>query len=320
MPEASPLVIVAVPTFRRPDTLARLLTELPGQQRDAERAHGVRTAVVVIDNDPAMSAEPIARGFTVTYVSQPERGLAAVRNAALDAAGDAEALVFIDDDETPQAEWLSTLVGVWRAGGVEFVSGRVVSTFAYPLDPWIDAGGFFKRVQFTEGQRMPFAATNNLLIDMEFLRRSGLRFDNAFALSGGEDIRLTSQAVAVGARIVATPVAVVTDPVPASRATRRWVLQRAFRVGTTTARCEILLHPTRGGRAVARVRWFAEGLVRAGAGAVRWVAGGLVRSLGHRARGARLVARGAGMCAGAFGMRYAEYRARHTAAAQDALQ
>lgn len=161
---------------------------------------------------------------------------------------------------------------------------------------------------------MPFAATNNLLIDMRFLLRSGLRFDPDFALSGGEDIRLTSQAVALGARIVATPSAVVVDPVPAHRATRRWVLQRAFRVGTTTARCDVLLRTGVAARLIARLRWVAGGLARIGAGALRWLAGIVTRSRTHEARGARLVARGIGMCAGAFGMRYAEYRARHTAA------
>ena len=237
--------------------------------------------------------------------------------AASDARADA--LVFIDDDELPHPAWLTTLVGRWRRGGAEFVSGRVVSTFAYPLDPWIDAGGFFRRVEFSDDSAMRSAPTNNLLIDVDFVKRHGLRFDPDFALSGGEDIRLTSQAVAMGARIRAAPTAVIIDPVPAARATRGWVLRRAFRVGTTTARCSILLR--RGGieRLVSRFGGLVSGIARVGAGLLRLLLGAVSHNIVHRARGSRLVARGAGMCAGAFGVRYREYQARHTAATAGTL-
>lgn len=315
----SPRVTIAIPTFRRRERLARLLDELPGQRRAAETAHGVTTSIVVIDNDPERSAREVVDGQDAVYVTEPTPGLAAVRNAAIDAAGDADALVFIDDDETPEPGWLASLVGQWRAGGSEFVSGRVSSTFAEPVDPWIEAGGFFRRVTFAPEERMPFAATNNLLIDLGFLRAHGLRFDPAFSLSGGEDIRITSQAVALGARITACPDALVLDPVPTDRATRSWVLRRAFRVGTTTARCDLALRTGVAERLMRRVLWLALGVGRIVAGAGRWLVGVLTRRLVHEARGARLVARGAGMTVGAFGLRYREYRARHTAAGRIAV-
>lgn len=301
--------LIAVPSYRRPDRLARLLAALEEHRGDVP---AVGVDVLVIDNDPdGSAAEPAARAGAA-YVHEPRPGLAAVRNRALDEAfvRQADALIFIDDDEVPAAGWLRALVAPWSAGNADLVSGRVESSFDSPPSEWITAGGFFRRVRFAEGERMPAAPTNNLLVDVALLRGSGIRFDEDFGRTGGEDIHFTSALTRRGARIVSAPDALVIDHVPVERATASWVLRRAFRVGTTTARGDVHLTPGRAPRLVRRARWVVLGLARALAGAGRWLAGAVVRSTVHRARGARLVARGLGMAAGGAGFRYLEYRPR----------
>ena len=56
-------LVVAVPTFRRPATLAGLLARLPERLAEVE---GARVEVLVLDNDPAGSAR-------VVPVSPPSR-------------------------------------------------------------------------------------------------------------------------------------------------------------------------------------------------------------------------------------------------------
>jgi len=302
-------ILIAVPSYRRPDRLARLLGSLATQTDDILP---LQVDVVVIDNDPEGTAAGPARAAGALYRPEPRPGLAAVRNRALDEAiaQGVDALVFIDDDEVPQSGWLRALTAPWSAGEADLVSGRVESEFDVAPDEWIVAGGFFRRVRFTEGERMRAAPTNNLLIDVALLRATGIRFDEDFGRTGGEDIHFTSALRRRGARIVAAPQALVIDHVPADRATPSWVLRRAFRVGTTTARGDIDV-TERGGRRVARrVRWVAVGSARALAGAGRWIVGAVTRSTVHRARGARLAARGIGMAAGGVGFRYLEYRPR----------
>ncbi|MFJ6678196.1 glycosyltransferase family 2 protein [Microbacterium sp. NPDC091382] len=302
-------VLIAVPSYRRPERLARLLAALAAQREDVI-PH--RAEVIVIDNDPAGSAEKPAQTASVHYRLEPRPGLAAVRNTALDEAlsRDVDALVFIDDDEVPAPGWLRALISPWAAGTADLVSGRVESEFDVAPDEWIVAGGFFRRVRFADGERMPAAPTNNLLIDVSVLRTTEVRFDEEFGRTGGEDIHFTSALARRGARIVAAPQAVVTDHVPADRATASWVLRRAFRVGTTTARSDIRLTDGAARTFRRRLRWLAVGLARALAGTGRWLLGVVTRSTVHRARGARLAARGAGMAAGGAGFRYLEYRPR----------
>lgn len=294
-------VLIAVPSYQRPASLARLLEALTPQARAAH------ADVLVIDNDPARSAEDVARASDVGYTVETARGLAAVRNRALDEAGAYDAVVFIDDDEIPTEGWLPALLGRWADTGADAVSGRVESVFPGAPDPWIAAGGFFTRVAFRDGQLQAAAATNNLLLDMRAVRRLGLRFDEAFGLSGGEDIFFTTQLSRAGGRIVSCPGALVHDIVDPDRLTRRWVLRRAYRVGLTTAAVDIRLNGTR-----ARARAVAKGAVRVVAGSGRRLLGVLVRSPRHSARGARAVWRGAGMLAGATGRTYDEYARRST--------
>lgn len=301
-------VVVAIPTFRRPAQLDRLLP-LVRAQAETSAALGVDASIVVIDNDPEGSARATAERHGVTYHREPARGLSAVRNRALDAAADADALVFIDDDETPADDWLRQLVARWLDSGVAAVSGRVETRFPPgPHDPWIDAGGFFRRAIFTDGSRQPVAPTNNLLIDLGFVRRHGIRFDPRFGLSGGEDIMFTTELTRAGGWISACPGALVYDDLDPARLARRWVLRRAYRVGVTTVHVAVASAP--GSALLTRIGWAAKGASRVGGGAARRVAGLVLRSDRHAARGARLLWRGAGMMAGALGFGYEEYARR----------
>lgn len=294
-------VVVAIPSFHRPVELATLLEALRPQAAE------VGARVLVIDNDPEGSARPVAERFAVDVVVESARGLAAVRNRALDEAAAQDALVFIDDDEVPDADWLPTLVERWRTSAAAAVSGRVETTFPGGwTDAWITAGGFFRRVRFADGATQAAAATNNLLLDLRFVRREGLRFDQEFGLSGGEDILFTKQLVRAGGTIVSCPDALVHDVVDPARLNRRWVLRRAYRVGVTAVSTELRL----GGGLRARAKGLVGGAGRVVVGGLRQAFGTVTRSASHSARGARAAWRGAGMVAGSLGRTYQEYALR----------
>ncbi|SDQ68239.1 glycosyltransferase family 2 protein [Quadrisphaera sp. DSM 44207] len=299
-------VVVAVLTYRRPDDLAELLPLLEEQARALHPA----ARVLVVDNDPAGSARSVvaASGVAATYAHEPRPGIAAARNRALDEAGDAEALVFIDDDERPGDAWLQHLVATWQETGSAGVVGPVVSRVDAPHGPWVAAGDFFRRRRLPTGSPVAVAATNNLLLDLRRVRPTGISFDERFGISGGSDTLFTRQLVAAGLQLVWCDEAVVTDVVPAHRATRGWVLRRALRSGNGWSRTSLVLATGRGRRARTRAVLTARGGVRALGGAGRFAWGVLSRSAHHRARGARTAARGLGMLTGAFGSTYAEYR------------
>jgi len=277
----------------------------------AETVEG--TTVLVVDNDPAASAMALAAEFPpgrVTVVHEPTPGIVAGRNRALDETADADVLVFIDDDEQPEDGWLRSMLDTWHRTGAAAVSGPVLSTFAEAPDPWITGGEFFVRRRLPTGTDLTIAATGNLLLDVAQVRQAGVRFDRRFAMSGGSDSLFTRQLHGQGARMVWCDEARVCDVVPAARANRRWVLQRAVRSGNVASRVEIVLARGLVHRGATRAVCAGQGLVRIVGGSVRVAFGTVTRSLTHQAQGARTVARGAGMVTGAFGHTREEYRRR----------
>lgn len=337
MSGAGPLVppaglTVAIPTYRRPGAVARALRAVlaeAGACRGGGAGPDGPIEVLVIDNDPDGSArEAVAGaaggapgaaagsdaaggsdvaagpGAAVRYVVEPAPGVSAVRNRALDETADRALLVFIDDDEEPEAGWLRGLLSTRRDTGAAAVAGLVVPDYEAEPGPWLRAGGFFDRQSWPTGARRPVAATNNLLLDLGAVRAAGLRFDEAFGATGGEDALFTRSLVAAGGVIVWCDEARVRDRVPAARLERAWVLRRRRSHAATAVRVELALagpgvHPG------IRVRALAGGCARVLAGLGRMALGGLGagsgRGLVHRARGARLVARGSGMAAAAVG-------------------
>jgi hypothetical protein len=303
-------VVVAVPTFRRPDDLRALLPMLLDHVREVSAAPGswYRADVLVVDNDPEGSAAAVVAGFAgVRYATEPTPGIAAVRNRALDEAADARLLAFIDDDERPADGWLAQLLDTWAGSGAAAVSGRVLAEYAGELDPWIRAGEFFVRRRMPTGTEIDIAACGNLLLDLEQLRAFGVRFDPTLGLAGGEDTLFSRQLGGAGGRIVWCDESAAVDQVPAERMTRTWVLTRAWSHGNGTVAIE--LHLTTGAlaRLGVRIRGFGRGLLRVAGGAARWGWGLIGRNRRHQARGLRTACRGAGMVGGAFGLVYVEY-------------
>lgn len=299
-------VVIAALTYRRPGDLDELLPELVAQRESIEDS----VEILIVDNDPDAGAreQVTAFGNAVRYVHAADPGIAAARNVALDAAGDADLLVFIDDDERPVRAWLSRLVAAWREYHSTAIVGPVISAFEVEPGEWIRAGGFFTRRRLPTGTVLDIAATNNLLLDLAEVRRLDLRFDLRFGLTGGSDTLFSRELVAKGGSMIWCDEAIVTDVVPASRATRAWVLRRAFRSGNSWIRTSLAVEPTALGRLWTRVALSARGLGRVIAGAGLVAVGALTRQSRWHARGMKAILRGAGVLAGAFGSVYAEYR------------
>lgn len=267
--------------------------------------------VLVIDNDPDGSALALADEMPsdrVRIVHEPTPGIVAARNRALDEAAAADVLVFIDDDELPEPGWLRLMVDTWQRTGAAAVAGPVLSTFAEDPDPFVVAGGFFVRRRLPTDTELTIAASGNLLLDLEQIRGSGIRFDSRFAQTGGSDSMFTSELHKRGYRMVWCDEALVADVVPSTRANRRWVLQRAVRSGNASSRVAILVAGGRLDQLRVRAVLVARGVARVIGGSLRVALGTVTRSLVHRARGSRTVARGLGMAAGAVGYIREEYK------------
>jgi glycosyltransferase involved in cell wall biosynthesis len=287
-------IVVAVVTFQRPALLAELASHLAPQLEAAD------AELLVVDNDPARSAEGLAG---VRYVAEPTPGIPAARNRALDEAGDATLLAFTDDDVRPSVDWLRALLDRQRATDADVVTGPVRFVFPSGAPRWADGAHCF-RTRAQSGPPPSWPATNNVLLRLDALRQNGIRFEESYGMAGGSDTELFRRLGAAGATFAWADDAVVDELVPAERATARWAIKRSYRTGNTVTLCDV---EERGRGAVAgeaarqSARWARWGMRAAVASVVR-------RDVAGAMRAASSFARAAGLLSGLTGHRVQEYQ------------
>jgi succinoglycan biosynthesis protein ExoM len=308
-----PEIVVAIPSFRRPQSLERLLLAV-------ERLHtSAQVSILVADND-VEQLEAVAlcdalrhKGYRwpLTCIVAAERGIAQARNALASHIlmhSGADFVAMLDDDEWPSTGWLEAFLRVRKVTGADALQGAVLRTFEMaPLKQVEDCHGIAP-MRHRTGCISMIDSTSNVLISRSCFE--GLAppcFDPAFALSGGEDRDFFERLRRQGKRFAWVDDAVAYAWVPSSRSTFGWVLQRAYRTGNSDMRV-FLKHLQRGADLVPElakivgVALFYPLLLIAAAPFPRW-----------RSRALCKLFRAAGKAAALSGHRYDEYAVVHGA-------
>jgi succinoglycan biosynthesis protein ExoM len=272
---------------------------------------GFAIQVVVIDNDPAGSARATCdevaerHAYPLHYAIEKRRGIPFARNAALSIAlSNSDFIAFIDDDETPEGDWLSELLRVLSFYKADVVTGPCLAQYQEPPPSWIVEGGFHELPRHPTGTLRHVAFTHNALVRASVFESVDQFFDESMALNGGDDEEFFSRIHDMGFQIVWADNAIVKESVPASRSTVRWLVRRGFRVGTSSAWVQ-LRH-----RSSTVMRIWAHGLYCIAKG----TALALSLPLSGRAnaiQGLRLLGYGLGRIAGSSGHLHQEYRVVH---------
>jgi GT2 family glycosyltransferase len=197
----TPRLSIVVPTFRRPDLLARCLDALVHQTLDSYE--------VIVADDAALDStrekvEGLKARAPVRYVAVTgSHGPAAARNAGWGAAR-GEVVAFTDDDTIPDPGWAAAGLGAFdRDPTLAAVTGRT----EVPLPP-----------RPTDYERNESGlATAEFITANCFVRRSVLEevggFDERFRIAWREDSDLHFELIERGMKIVKVPEAVVVHPV-----------------------------------------------------------------------------------------------------------
>jgi succinoglycan biosynthesis protein ExoM len=302
-------VSVCIATCGRPMGLANLL----GALEVLEIPAGAELQVVVVDNDSSESARAICeevaarQAYPLHYVVEKRRGIPFARNAALAVAlPNSEFVAFIDDDEIPEIDWLAELLRVQQYYKADVVTGPCLPQYVEPPPRWVTEGGFHDRPRHPTGTLRHVAFTHNALVRAAVFNGIDCHFDESMALNGGDDNEFFTRVYAAGFQIIWADNAIVRESVPASRSTVRWLVQRGFRVGTSSSWIE-LKH-----RSNSVFRLIAHGIYCM----VKGTALALLLPLRGRAvavQGLRLFSYGLGRIAGSSGHLHQEYRVVHGA-------
>lgn len=289
-------VLIAVATYKRPDSLQALLQSL--ESATTSRSFDV----LVVDNDATGSGRTVAESspLSVTYVVEPKPGIAAARNRAVDEIQQYDAVVFVDDDEYVVEGWFDRLLDYAEASPAGVVTGPVESIFPDDAPRWVVNGGFIQRPSWPHGSVLTAGATNNTLLKIDAWDAAGApRFDDTFSATGGSDAKLFSVLLARGVQIEFCADAVVFEPVLPERMRLKWLARRGYRNGIVSARIWTLKH--------GRAKTLVKGLLLGLSGLIKALRD-LVLARGLQARSFNGFLNGLGVVSALIGVRVHEYK------------
>ena len=236
--KASVEAVICIPTFRRPEGVARTLRSLLAQQTN------VRFAIVVVENDAenpvgAASAQEIlgTAGMPSAVVIEPHQGNCHAINRAFTESRDrfpaATYFLMIDDDEIATPDWLAQMVSTARHTGAEIVGGPVIRQFDVPVSKSVSQHPLYGFISGPTRQVPVIHGTGNCLIHRDvFAHLDPTLFDLAFNFLGGGDMDFFARCHAAGFTFWWCKEAIIHETVAAERTNPNWLMRRSVRTGS----------------------------------------------------------------------------------------
>ncbi|PYV54802.1 MAG: glycosyltransferase family 2 protein [Acidobacteria bacterium] len=240
MPRKTQHISVCVCTYKRPQSLKRLLEELGRQDTGGLFTY----SIVVSDNDRLCSAEAVVLEFAagspipVRYCVEAQQNIAMARNKAIEnAVGDFVA--FIDDDEFPIKHWLLALFKACSEYNADGALGSVKRHFDEKPPRWVLKGNFYERPTYPTGFVIDWrkGRTGNVLLKRKLFAADGQPFRPEFRT--GEDQDFFQRMIEKGNAFIWCDEAIAYEVVPPTRWKHTFMLRRALLSGATS-----LLQPT----------------------------------------------------------------------------
>jgi len=237
---------VALCTHNHADRLVRTLADLPGL-----RPPEAPWEFLVIDNGCRDGTpELLARhrwpeGWQVRVVREEKLGLSNARNRAIaEARGDY--VIFMDDDETADPDWLCAYERLIRAHAPDAFGGRIRVLFEDTRPAWLkdELLGFLGELNRADEicpLTDPYTSFHggNFGLHKRVCERVGL-FDDMLGRkgtdnTGGEEVDFYRRLLAAGFQVWWTPEAIIHHRIQAEKLTRGYFLDLHYRQGRVEA-------------------------------------------------------------------------------------
>ncbi|MFC4626183.1 glycosyltransferase [Daeguia caeni] len=227
-------ICIATVTRNRPLMLRNLYHSLSNIADIQE----YRISFLIVENNQTATLHDVVQDIINTcnlrleYIVENDIGISFARNRAIEyaIANRHDFLIFVDDDEFVDPDWLANLLARQEKSDLDLVGSLVLpKPFSDDLTwqqclVWRSIECHSARTETRHRKLCEQGldhrikiATGSWLGRIAFFEETGLRFDTGLGLSGGEDWKLFHEAQAQGAKTGWAPDAIVYETVPATR-------------------------------------------------------------------------------------------------------
>lgn len=232
-------ILIAIPTYQRPELLKNLLEKLC----DIELQPEIELKLIIIDNSNLelnkKLVTQIKLPFKADYIAHDKNGVVHSRNLALQMAKQYDALCFLDDDDYPQPDWLIKLLIEYKNSRADIILGMRKFFLADNSTSWYRHNIFQEVTKFSKpkirkkyGLRVQKGGTGNILIGQRILQ-ADLIFDQRFNFIGSEDLDFFIRAEQQGFKISYALDSVVNCLIRAEETSKAGYRRRAKQFGNS---------------------------------------------------------------------------------------
>ncbi len=222
------LISVLVCTYNRPLLLGKCLESIFDQITKYEYE------VIVVDNDERQSAKEIVQYFEgrIEYIIEPNLGLANVRNKAVEIAK-GEYILFIDDDEVADFDWIENMVNAQHRYNADAVFGQVYYKVPNHFPSYIRSSIYFNRKKIENGKKLLLneGYCGNTLVRRSLFQLRIPSFNPEFNNTGGEDSDFFNFLIRNEYKLVFCSDAKIVETQDENRKSLIWFYKRAFNSG-----------------------------------------------------------------------------------------
>jgi len=238
---------VIVPTYNRSRLLRRTISSLLNAPIPAD----LQVTIIVVDNNSKDDTRDTVERFgapgdrSLRYIRELNQGLSFSRNAGI-AAGTAELVGFIDDDEEIDENWYRIIAREFHNSETQFIGGCYLGNWSAPAPNWLPEGYNAAIGIVSPKQRASYDAAfgrslmgGNAIIRRSVFDRIGI-YSTRLGRSGKgllseEDAEFLRRLRSNSIKGVYVPELVIYHYIPEERLTRsyhrRWVFWRAVSQG-----------------------------------------------------------------------------------------
>lgn len=229
--ENSPSFCVYVCTYKRPMLLYSLLHSISNSAAISDNY----VAIHIIDNDNDRSAETVSRdkfkNSELKYSCEPLAGVVNARNRAIEcfSATAFDYMVFVDDDQTVDPDWISNIV--------YSIGSEIGDVYVGPVNPKksnlhaeYDYSQYFNRDDHKDKEELEFFWNGNVIFSRRAINLLD-KYDIQFNFTGGEDTEASLRLRKAGCRIIFAKKLICYEDMDPERLKRKWMIKRKLNNG-----------------------------------------------------------------------------------------
>ena len=235
---------VIISTYNNAVSLERTLRSLAQQDADKAQWECIVVNNASTDNTQSVVESLIAElDINIRLMEEPQQGLSYARNRGI-AESKGEFLVFIDDDETVNKEFVSAYIDLYRNDGAFAAGGKVVACYDGGRPRWMSkytekmiANPLDLGNEIITITRSVMPTGGNMAFNREVFNLYG-NFDTSLGrrgneLFGGEENDLFERIRDLGERIIYTPHAIAYHHIADKKLTAEYFDRLSYGVGVS---------------------------------------------------------------------------------------